>query len=199
VIPLDQRNLIGLEEAFWDSYGPSGGAVKKEVDMPNGAFIPDQRVEEYLAQLGLVFHPGRHPGTWLLPFHDPDEGTHTLVIMENGQANENFLSVFTTLTAMVGARSSAEKALALANGFVAVAKYVLIDDRVLVRSAILRGEGQICPEMLRNAVQVVLAAAKFIRPILQACLQGEDPEKAFERRVGEVTGTGFQIGPPRGG
>ena len=167
--------------------------------MPNGAFISDQRVEEYLTQLGLAFHPGRHPGTWLLPFHNPDEGTDTLVIVENGQANENFLSVFTTLTAMGEARGCAEKALALANGFIAVAKYVLTGDgNVQVRSAALRGEDQISPEMLRNVIQVVLVAARFIRPILQACHRGEDPEEAFERRVGEVTGASFQIGPPRG-
>ena len=168
--------------------------------MPNGTFISDQQVEEYLTLLGLAFHPGRHPSTWLLPFHDPNEGTDTLVIVENGQANERFLSVITPSIAMGEAISSAEKALALANGFIAVAKYVLRDDgTVHVRSAVLRGEDQICPEMLRNAIQVVVMAAKFIRPILQACLRGEDPEKAFEKRVSEVTGPGFQIGPPRGG
>jgi len=168
--------------------------------MPNGTFISEQQVEEYLAQLNLAFHPGRRPSTWLIPFHDLHEGTDTLVIVENGQANERFLSVFTPLTDMGEATSCAEKALALANGFIAVAKYGLMGDgTVQVRSAALRGEDQVCPEILRNAIQAVVMAAKFIRPILQACLRGEDPEEAFERRVAEVTKEGPQIGPPRMG
>ena len=168
--------------------------------MPNGAFISDQRVEEYLAQLGLAFHPGRQPGTWLLPFHDPNEGTTTLVILENGQANENFLSVFTTLTNMKEGTGCTKKALALANGFIALAKYILREDgNAIAHTAILRREDQICPDMLRNAIQVVVVAAKFIRPILQACLRGDDPEEAFEERVSEVMRKGPRIAPPRVG
>lgn len=169
--------------------------------IPEEELLTDTEVESALRSLHLQFLPTPHPSTWLLPFVDPSTGTADLLGVENGRGNPAFISVFLTLVQVRDEnRQCILRALSLANGQLALVKFVLTDDgTVAISVPVPRLRALFQSQMLKHALQSVLAAAAFIRPILTACHErtSEDIEEIFEKRVAEVSGKPPNIIPPR--
>ncbi len=161
-------------------------------------FLSHEELEQHLRSMGLQFLPGPEEGTWALPFSDPSEGTTTLVLLASGRGNPRFISAQVALMQATQNRDCFHKALSLANGAMAIAKATIDGSGTAgVHTTLFRSRQLFHPEMLRHAVQSVVSAAGFIRPILKNCLDGRgDLEGVFNRRLSEVAPGGTRLVPP---
>lgn len=158
--------------------------------MPNGKLLTDEEVEQCFREIGWRFLPGPRSGIWLLPFTDLRQGFVDMVTVDNGQSNPGFIGVHVVMARVGNNRSCVFKALALANGTLAlVALSVDSDGDIIARAAVPRVREMFNCQMLRHAVGAVLSGVRFVRPILQCCLQNENcnVEDVFRRRLGELT------------
>lgn len=159
--------------------------------MPDGVLLSDQEVEQCLRNQGLNFLPGPRPSSWVIPVFDARTGIGIHVFLENGQGNQNFLTVFAPVLEAQGSRNLVGKALCILNGFLSLATFVLTEGgNVVVNASVLRRRDCFDCVMLRHAIGAVVNAIEFSRPILQGCLatQNFDVERAFCTRIAQMTG-----------
>jgi len=160
--------------------------------------LTNEEVEQSMRALGLNFLPAPQQGTWAVPFTNPQNGITTLVIVNNGLGNPGYIGASVALMQVSQGLDCVHKALSLMNGALALAKACVSGNEVAGVSALApRHRKLFQQEMLRHAVNSALAAANFLRPILQSCLEGDgNVEDVFARRLEEMGQAGPRLAPP---
>jgi hypothetical protein len=154
--------------------------------VPNGEFLTSEQLEGCFRALGWRWLSGPLPETWILPFRSAERSTVEMIIVDNGQANPNFIGVILPVMKGTQNRDCVQKALALANGVLGLVKICIDNDGdVTAHVCVPRQQGLFRCPMLRHAVEAVLLGAAFIRPILDCCLKDEhcDVEAALRSRL----------------